>query len=183
MDGLRPVTINNVAVNLPILNLQIEDSAFALYSCFKNLLHRPTGYADAFSSDPTAPIYDSREVMAGRILINNLIIGKLQALADIHLSTAKTGLPVAVDTNRYETIAIPTINQRGPRPIFLPLQPCAVQVPFIYSADCSSPDSLITSNFVECTDIVCHGRSPSQCASSPWLLAIILQPNGVSPVH
>ena len=105
MDGLRRVTVTNAVFNLPALALMVEDSAFVLYSRFKEVLQRPSTYANKFIADESTTD-DKENLMAGRCFIENLVIGKVEALADIHLSTAKTGLPVAVDTDRYEAFYI-----------------------------------------------------------------------------
>ncbi|KAL4522616.1 hypothetical protein Ndes2526A_g01019 [Nannochloris sp. 'desiccata'] len=102
LDGDRSISITDASLELPPLFLNIDDSSFELYVQYKALLEKPTGFqkAIAIQAQPVRQDEAKLKLCSKRVHVNNLQIGQLNAIADIHLTPARTGLPVAVDTDR-----------------------------------------------------------------------------------
>jgi hypothetical protein len=102
LDGDRSISISDASLDLPPLSLHVDDSSFELYVQYKTLLEKPTGFEEVITSraQPIAQDEAKLNLCAKRVHINNLQIGQMNASADIHLTPARTGLPMAVDTDR-----------------------------------------------------------------------------------
>ena len=102
IDGDQSISISDAAMNLPSLFLHIDDASFELYVQYKTLFGKPTGFQETIASVAALSAQDEAKtnLCAKRVHINNLQLGKLNASADIHLSPARTGLPMAVDTDQ-----------------------------------------------------------------------------------
>ena len=99
--------LKDASLVLPPFSLNVDDSCVDLYNRYKVLLQKPQSFADALAKTPTRELAANSEIAletldlgAKRIYIENLDIGKLSASADIHLSPSKSGLPVAIDTDK-----------------------------------------------------------------------------------
>ena len=101
VDGVRSVYVRELSATIPPISLQVDDASVQLYTKFKTLLQSPEGF-DGKNTDQVAPAEsatDWLEMSSERIYLEKLAISKLEAVADIHLTT-QSGLPVAVDTER-----------------------------------------------------------------------------------
>jgi hypothetical protein len=102
LDGDRSISISDASLHLPSFFLHIDDSSFELYVQYKALFEKPTGYQKVFAT-PAQPLRQDEaklNLCSKRVHVNKLQIGQLNASADIHLTPARTGLPLAVDTDQ-----------------------------------------------------------------------------------
>jgi hypothetical protein len=111
LDGGRSVSVSDASLDLPSLSLHVDDSSFELYVLYKALLEKPTSFDDVIAppGETVPPDEAKLSLCAKRVHINNSRIGQMNASADIHLTPAKTGLPVAVDTDR-SPLSIPKMS-------------------------------------------------------------------------
>ena len=100
--GHRSLSIRHASFDLPPIFLHVDDPSFELYALYKELLQKPTSFAESLSSPAGVEKHEEEHLvsLADGIYIESMSIGTLSAFADIHLSTSKTGLPVAIDTER-----------------------------------------------------------------------------------
>lgn len=100
--SLDTLWIEEAFLEVPTLLLHIGDDTIAMFR--KAAIKAPVGY---FGMPPTPvpgiwpPLEEEASlVCAERLYVGNLLIKPLKAFADVHLSPAHSGLPVAVDTYR-----------------------------------------------------------------------------------
>lgn len=96
----RSVSIKELSATFPPIFLHVDDASVQLYTKFKTLLETPEGFDNRDGKEfATAGADAELEMLSERIFLEKLAISKLEAVADIHLTT-HSGLPVAVDTER-----------------------------------------------------------------------------------
>jgi len=102
LDGDRSISIRDASLEFPSLFLHIDDSSFELYVQYKTLFERPTGFQKVIAplAQPVRQDKATLNFCSKRVHVSNLQIGQLNATADIHLTPARSGLPMAVDTDR-----------------------------------------------------------------------------------
>jgi hypothetical protein len=102
-SGIRSVCLKELSATVPPISLRVNDASVQLYMKFKTLLQTPEGFANRENEGESATAGDATdavlEMASVRIYLDKLTISKLDAVADIHLTT-NSGLPVAVDTER-----------------------------------------------------------------------------------